>query len=142
MTNITPEESDYSLMRILFVDDNHETCSVFQLALRLNDIQALTAHTGAEALTAFKAEPRHFDAIALDIEMPVMNGLDALEAIRRLPEGKDVPIVMFTGYDNPQYIARALKGGANEILLKPAMPSELADILRHLATQHGQTKMM
>ncbi len=66
-----------------------------------------------------------FDAIVLDIEMPVLDGLKALEQIRQLPQGKDIPIIMFTAFSAFQYDQKAKDAGANLLVNKPIAPDEL-----------------
>jgi CheY-like chemotaxis protein len=122
-------------MRILFVDDNRETCELFQLAFGLEGIVTHVVHDGAQAVEAALESPNLFDAIVLDIEMPVMDGWEALEKIRQHPHGQFVPILMFTGYSGNQYRTRALESGANELVHKPLLPGPLLNTLCKLIEQ-------
>jgi PAS domain S-box-containing protein len=87
---------------------------------------------GAAALAAAKAGG--FDLVLMDIQMPIMDGLEASRAIRALdgPAGK-VPIVAFTPIGQPEERARALAAGANDSLAKPIRPRELASVVERVA---------
>jgi len=110
-------------MRILFVDDLPDTRDVFRIAFGLQGHSVRLAANGIEAVAAFPEEK--FDAVVMDIEMPGMNGWDAVRQIRTLPGGDAVPIIMFTAYGNGEQKKKALEVGANSLLHKPILPHEL-----------------
>ena len=110
-------------MRILFVDDVRDTRELFRMALKLHGVEARLAGDGNEAVSAVQEE--RFDAIIMDVEMPRMNGWDAVRAIRLLGNGQSVPIIMFTAYGNGENYQRALDSGANDLWHKPILPSEM-----------------
>ena len=126
-------------MRILFADDNHEICELYQLVFGLNSIVATIAHNGEEAVAAVKDEPKGFDVIVLDIGMPQMDGWGAFKAIRQLPEGQNVPIVVLTGYAITEHRARASEFGAAVFLNKPVFPHDLLRILRDIVEKRHQS---
>lgn len=74
-----------------------------------------TAVNGIEML-AFLAENNALDLILMDIEMPVMNGIDATEKIKQ--QYSHIKIVMITIYDDDDYIFNAIKAGADSYILK------------------------
>jgi CheY-like chemotaxis protein len=119
-------------MRILFVDDLSDTRELFRLALSLQGHAVHLAANGLEAVAAVQNNSG-FDVIIMDIEMPEMNGWDAVRAIRNLPPGKDVPIVMFTAYGNGVTLKLAQQVGANSVLHKPISPQELISHVQQLA---------
>jgi phosphoserine phosphatase RsbU/P len=119
-------------MKILFVDDTRDTCDLFQMALRLQGVETRVARNGLEAVEAVREEL--FDAIVMDVEMPKMNGWDAVLAIRQLDHGQKTPIFMFTAYGNGENLEKALAVGANDLWHKPVLPIEILErINRHLA---------
>lgn len=123
-------------MRILFADDTQDTLNLYGLAMRLNGIDAELACDGEEAVRCVEQSPAPFDAIVLDVEMPHMNGWDALSAIRRLPQGQTCYIIMFTAYgDTRENRARALERGADFVLQKPVLPQLLTDLIRQGVAQ-------
>jgi DNA-binding NarL/FixJ family response regulator len=93
------------------------------------------ASNGREAIDQFR---RHRpDIILLDLQMPEMNGIDAILAIRgEFPEAR---IVVLTTYTGDAQILRALKGGAQAYLLKSALRRELLDTIR--AVHKGQRRI-
>jgi len=84
------------------------------------------ASNGREAIQQFRIQ--HPDITLMDLQMPEMNGLDALIAIRN--EFPDARIIVLTTYTGDVQILRALKAGAQAYLLKSAMHKELLDIIR------------
>jgi DNA-binding response OmpR family regulator len=65
------------------------------------------------------------DLILLDIEMPGLSGFEALEHIRKLPNGEHVPVIFVTSHVSTDLIAKALKSGAKDYIMKPFEPEVL-----------------
>ena len=115
-------------IRILAVDDHP---IVRQGIARLVGIQpdmilVGEASNGRDAMQQFRAQ--HPDVTLMDLQMPEMNGLDALIAIRN--EFPDARIIMLTTYAGDARILRALKAGAQGYLLKNTLHKELLDRIR------------
>ncbi len=110
-------------MRILFVDDMSDTRELFRMALKLHGVETRLAEDGKEAVSAVQQE--RFDAIIMDVEMPRMNGWDAVRAIRLLQNGQNIPIIMFTAYGNGENHRRAIESGANDLWFKPILPKDM-----------------
>ena len=84
------------------------------------------ASNGREAIQQFRAH--HPDVVVMDLQMPEMNGLDALMAIRdEVPEAR---IIMLTTYAGDAQVLRAMKAGARGYLLKSALHKELLEAIR------------
>jgi DNA-binding NarL/FixJ family response regulator len=84
------------------------------------------ASNGREAMQQFRAH--HPDVVVMDLQMPGMNGLDALMAIRdEVPEAR---IIMLTTYAGDAQVLRAMKAGARGYLLKSALHKELLEAIR------------
>jgi len=120
-----------SSMKILFVDDMPDTRMLFSIAFETQGHLTHVAADGLEAVEAVRNEP--FDAIVMDVEMPRMNGWDATRHIRQMPNGQNVPILIFTGYGEDQ--CKALEVGANGLVQKPLVPQEL---LSHLTKLYSE----
>lgn len=71
------------------------------------------------------------DVVLMDIRMPVMNGIDAVGALREL--GVDVPVIMLTAFDTDSFILRSLEAGAVGFLLKTTAPEALVRSIKAAA---------
>ena len=96
------------------------------------DIEVVAeATTGAEAVEL--AMEHHPDVVVMDIRMPKMDGLTALGRIKI--EHPDMPVLIFSGFENPTYVARAAALDACEYLLKSAPSRELVEAVRRALNQ-------
>jgi len=92
------------------------------------------AANGAEAIAIFK--DMRPDVVLMDLQMPVLSGLEAIAAIRA--DSPDARIIVLTTYKGDVQAAQALKAGASAYLLKSALRKELVDIIRvvHAGRRH------
>lgn len=81
-----------------------------------------TAEHGADLLTKLDGNP-HIDLILMDIEMPVLNGIEATALVKQ--KYPQIKIIMLTVFDNDEHIFNAIKAGADGYLLKDTTPDEL-----------------
>ncbi|MBI1339042.1 response regulator [bacterium] len=101
----------------LIVDDSRVVRKVARRIIEDLKFEADEAADGAQALDRCRASMP--DAVLLDWNMPVMNGIDFLRALRREPGG-DKPVVVFCTTENDMsHIAEAIRSGANEYIMKP-----------------------
>src|SRR5215470_4911794 len=101
----------------LVVDDSRVIRTVARRILEELDFGVREASDGQEALRVCREKMP--DAILLDWNMPVMNGIEFLKALRRERGGKD-PIVVFCTTENDiKHISEAMEAGANEYIMKP-----------------------
>jgi len=112
-------------MRIQIVDDNDTNLMLFeQIALRVAD--DVTVECFADPAKALAdARTQLPDLVLVDYMMPVMDGHQYLAEIRKLPGGRDVPIVMITAAGERSVRQRALELGATDFLTKPVDPTEV-----------------
>lgn len=106
------------MKKILLVDDARTVrlaCRRFADALGM---EALEAENGQEALEVVRAHP-DIDVILLDWNMPVMDGLSFLKALREEPLAKQPVVVMCTTENDMTRIVEAMQAGANEYIMKP-----------------------
>ena len=118
--------------RVLIAEDNPVNLKLLtRLVQKISEhISVTNVVNGAQALE--EVQKSAFDLILMDMEMPVMNGLDALKAIRS--EGNNTPVYMVTGNINPEAVRYCLKGGANGHLEKPINTEQLKiTCLKHLS---------
>lgn len=105
------------MKRCLIVDDSRVVRKVAGRIVRDLSFEVIEAGDGAEALQHCRqAMP---DAVLLDWNMPIMNGIDFLRALRREKDG-DKPVVLFCSTENDaDHISEAIRTGANEFIMKP-----------------------
>jgi DNA-binding NarL/FixJ family response regulator len=117
-----------SPIRILVVDDHPVVrAGVETLVTGQADMNVVAQATnGREAIQQFRSH--HPDVTLMDIQMPEMNGLDALIAIRN--ESPEARIIMLTTYTGDAQVMRAIKAGAQGYLLKSALHRELLETIR------------
>ncbi len=111
--------------RILVVDDEPNIVQTLQDRLEMNEYDVIVAHNGKEGLeTALQEKP---DVILLDVIMPIMDGHEMLEALRKHPEGKNIAVIMLTARSQTQDISRANSCGIKDYIVKPFDLSELLE---------------
>lgn len=114
--------------KILVVDDEDTLRLTLQARLRLAGFEVDIAADGKEALEKLKQDA--FDAVLLDIIMPRMNGIEALDQISQLHPKTEV--IMLTGFADFATAIDCLKRGAKDYLVKPIEPNELITRLKAL----------
>ena len=120
--------ADTSRIRILTVDDHPLVRQGIAGLLEVQPEMTLVAEasTGREAIQQFRTH--HPDITLMDLQMPEMNGIDALIAIRN--EFPNARVIVLTTYTGDVQIARALKAGAQAYLLKNTLHKELLETIR------------
>ena len=106
-------------LRVLVVDDIAMNRLLVEQALRQEGATTRTAGDGQAALELLKAQPRGFDVVLMDIQMPVMDGITATRAIRADAILAGVPVIAFTAGVLGEERAAALAAGMNDFLAKP-----------------------
>ncbi|WP_372369863.1 protein kinase [Candidatus Uabimicrobium sp. HlEnr_7] len=102
---------------ILVVDDNEMNRDMLSRRLKRKKFSVLTAASGLEAVEL--VNKHNFDLILLDINMPGMNGIEALQEIRQKFSMTELPVVMVSARYQSEDIAWALENGANDYITKP-----------------------
>jgi signal transduction histidine kinase len=119
----TPGASD-SPARILVVEDNHVNQKVVTAVLRKRGFSIELANDGQEALQKLKNSAA-FDLVLMDVQMPVLDGLEATRLIRKEPCWAALPIVAMTAHAMNGDKERCLEAGMNGYISKPVHPSLL-----------------
>lgn len=139
---------------VLLVDDDDDCRSIVRDAIRIAlgsqaadadvrivempDGEAAIAYLSRVARPAMQgdtdAELGTPDLIFLDVEMPRLNGLDTLAAIKAMPAFASVPVVMLTGVADACYMRTAAERGANSYMIKPAGAQQFIDTVRASAS--------
>jgi CheY-like chemotaxis protein len=92
---------------------------------------------GQQAIQYIKADPKRFDAVLMDIQMPVMDGLTATRTVRKELGLHDLPVIALTAGVLPEQRREAEEAGCNDFVAKPVDREELvATLIRcfHLGT--------
>ena len=120
--------TDISGMRVLVAEDNDLNLEIARCMLQDAGVKTAEARNGREAVEKFAAsEEGAFDAILMDVMMPVMDGMQAARAIRALPrqDAADVPIIAMTANAFAEDQSRARDCGMTKYLTKPVDPAKL-----------------
>ncbi|HVM59977.1 MAG TPA: response regulator [Verrucomicrobiae bacterium] len=110
--------------RVLAVDDQQIALRSVMNALEKANLKPQALSDPGAAFSV--AQDRHFDLIVLDLEMPVMTGLELCAKLRSLPNYKTVPIVFVTSATDFQHRAEICRSGGNDVIAKPFLATELA----------------
>lgn len=116
-------------MRALVVDDSRPIRRIEGNILKELGFETAEACHGQEAIERLKIEPRP-DVVLVDWNMPEMNGLEFIRAVRQDARYSGMPILMVTTETEPDQMLRALSAGADEYLMKPFVKEGLVDKLR------------
>ena len=114
--------ADFGGKRILLVEDNELNREIAQVILEESGFLVDTAPDGTDAVAIMeKAEENYYDAILMDVQMPIMNGYEATRTIRRLPrmDVKDLPIIAMTANALEEDKEAAIKNGMSAHIAKP-----------------------
>jgi len=123
-------------MKALIVDDEPYNVDLIRELLEAEDWQISTACNGEEAVQCFKTDQP--DLVLMDVRMPGMNGIEAMQAIRCMDAGKKTPIICIT--------AKAMKGDRQSLLTegfdayigKPIDPWTLVQEIENIMQQAAQ----
>ncbi|WP_443074789.1 response regulator [Streptomyces sp. NBC_01431] len=123
-----------SVARIVVVDDEPMVCVFLRTILdSAQDLEVVgMAHDGAAGIEAVRRSRP--DVVLMDLRMPGMDGLAAIERINQLAQPPN--IVVLTTFDADQYVLRALRAGATGFLVKSTPPEELIGLVRTAAQGH------
>ncbi len=131
-------------IKILLVDDEPDIIEIVGYNLSQEGYQILTAANGREAVAKAKKELPHL--IIMDVMMPEMDGMEATEAIRKLPELQNTIIAFLTARNEDYSQVAGFDAGADDYIAKPIKPkllvSKVKALLRRLKnddTKHAAT---
>jgi two-component system chemotaxis response regulator CheY len=113
-------------MKALIVDDSTFIREYLCKLLNRMGIVCAEAVDGSDALAVLESQTG-FDLMLLDLNMPVMNGLECVKALRKARLHPDMKVMMVTTEADNHFIAKALDNGADEFLMKPFTPESLRE---------------
>ncbi|MCL2389564.1 MAG: response regulator, partial [Elusimicrobia bacterium] len=123
---------NYKGKTILVVEDTDINKDIISVFLQATRVSIDFASNGQEAIDVFSANPDKYDLILMDIQMPVMDGLEATKRIRALdlPKAKIVPIIALTASVFLEDIQACLDAGMNNHIGKPINTEIMLDVLK------------
>ncbi|NUN07674.1 MAG: response regulator [Ignavibacteriaceae bacterium] len=117
-------------LKILLVEDYKHSQIIVTRLLKKNGFNSVVVvENGAEALE--RAKEQKFDLVLMDMQMPVMNGFEATERMRQLPEYKDTPIIALTAFAMKGDREKCIEAGATDYIPKPIDSVEFIDKVRY-----------
>lgn len=137
---------DLSILKgkhILLCEDHPLNSEIASRLLEMQEITTEVAQNGQIGADLFKKAPPHtYDAILMDVRMPVMNGLEATKAIRALTDHEDaqtIPILAMTANTFDEDVLQCLEAGMDDYLAKPVDPMNLYEALARAITARSHT---
>jgi DNA-binding response OmpR family regulator len=131
-TEMAPDAGDRRA-RVLVVDHSEATRDLVRIALAREHIEVHESAGGEAAVADVIAE--HPDLVLLDVSMP---GLDGLQVLARIRELSPIPVILFSAKSGEQDRVRGLDMGADDLIVKPFSPAELAARIRSVLRRAGR----
>jgi CheY-like chemotaxis protein len=124
-------QSDTSLenKKALVVDDDVRNLFAMTSMLESHNIGVVTAENGRQALEILETTP-DLDVILMDIMMPEMDGYETMQAIRKDPQFKSIPIIALTAKAMKGDREKCMEAGASDYVSKPVNTDQLISLLR------------
>jgi len=119
--------------KILVVDDEPDCISIIQCRLEWCHYEVITAINGKDGLE--KAANEKPDLVLLDTDMPVMNGHEMLERMRKDPVLKDTPVIMVTALCEAEDVVKASSFGISDYIAKPVDFAKLVEKISNTLEQ-------
>ncbi|HEY1362056.1 MAG TPA: response regulator [Xanthobacteraceae bacterium] len=119
------------MIKLLYVEDNDDNVYMLKMRLELlGDIEVLTAENGEKGCEA--AENEHPDIILMDLEMPVVDGWEATQRLKKNPQTRDIPIIALSAHALAGSREKALAAGCDEFDTKPIEFDRLVATVRRV----------
>jgi PAS domain S-box-containing protein len=132
----TPEEApQHRSEHILYVDDEESLVLLGKRMLERRGYQVTGFTDAISALKEFRARPRDFDVVVTDLSMPRMSGFELAEELRLIR--REIPVVLTSGYLQPDDQERAETLGIRELIQKPATADLLSGALERILGEHA-----
>lgn len=125
---------------ICIVDDNEDIRDIYRTKFKMEGFETIGAGDGKKALEMIRSERP--GVILLDIQMPVMDGLEVLAHLKNDPELKDIPVVILSNIDSEDIFQRVSELGSAEYYLVKSLvdPQKVVDVtIEAMAAHKNQT---
>ncbi|SMC65936.1 polar amino acid transport system substrate-binding protein [Desulfocicer vacuolatum DSM 3385] len=135
-TTTAPPGERFLNTRVLIVEDNIINLKIGAEMLRLAGVEVDTAQNGMEAVE--KVQSTTYDALLIDIQMPLLDGIEASQVIRQKFSSHDLPIIAMSAHAKSIKWKACLAAGINDYILKPFNKKDLLAVLKkQLGYRHG-----
>ncbi|MGH1471948.1 MAG: response regulator [Cellvibrionaceae bacterium] len=118
-------DSRLSSVKVLLAEDNLVNQKVAITILERKRVTVVVANNGKEAVETLIKNPKDFDLVLMDMDMPIMDGYEATKTLRELKTFEHLPIVALTAHSSPQDKDKCLSVGMNDHVSKPVKPDTL-----------------
>lgn len=139
LDNVTSQDGGIPMLRVLVVDDDQAQRLTIRTALEavVGNYIVTEAVDGLEAVDAIKKEnqPRPFDIVILDVDMPRLNGLETLKQIKEIDPG--IIVLMLTAHATVEAAVQAVRDGAYNFLSKPLSGDDLIQLIEKAVKAHS-----
>ena len=119
--------------KILLIDDDREFLDILSERLEFRDLDVTTASSAMDAIAL--VEKNNYDTVILDLQMPQVDGLQALERLRQV--NPSVQVIVLSGHATVAKGVQAMKLGAVDVMEKPVDIRVLVDKIRTIACGQG-----
>ncbi|MCL2763855.1 MAG: response regulator [Treponema sp.] len=117
--------------KLIFIVDDNDANLTMAASILEKDYKVLTMPSAQKMF--FLLEKKHPDLIILDIEMPEMNGLEAIVKVKENEKWKDIPVLFLTGWSDEKLLAKAAEAGALDVINKPIVaPALLENVSKYI----------
>ena len=125
--------------KILLVEDTETILRIYKTKLITEQFEVVTAKNGVEAIQAIAGQL--FDAVLLDLMMPIVDGFKVLQVVKSDPRSAQIPIIVFSARGQPEEIEKAMKLGAEDYIVKSlTKPNDVVDKIRKILDSNSDQK--
>ena len=135
------QTADVAPLRVLVADDHPVNRHVVDLILRNDNVEITSVEDGAQAVEAYAAQP--FDLVLMDLQMPVMDGLEAIRCIRTAENSagrRPTPTFVLSASAMPEHIEASHQAGASGHLAKPITAAALLECVASVRDERRRSK--
>jgi CheY-like chemotaxis protein len=125
----------------LLIDDDLDDQEIFCMALKevSSDIECMLANNGEQALEKLQPDPSvQPDFIFIDLNMPLMNGFECLQELKKIEHLRDSEIFMYSTSSESRMMTKSLELGAKDFIVKPPSVAMLKEILSHVLDERNK----
>lgn len=127
-------------MDVLVVDDEPTNCEIARIILETAGYRVMVASNALDALSLCHDQETGVDLVLMDVQMPVMNGIEAIRRLRGHPVTHATPVLCISAKVDGLVKDQALEAGCNHFLEKPYTRSQLLHALQHTLDQSARIR--